>query len=201
LYGPIASDPRDAVRRYAISCRKERGAALAQAYVPLAFSPGEAYQFDWSHEIVVLNGVTATVKVAHMRLCHSRMLFTRLSARNAGGDLRVLVCGGRAFTDAARVKRELGALHARFNFTTVIEGGAVGADTLARQWAEEAGVHVEEYQADWATLGPSAGPIRNKQMLDDGQPELVVAFPGGRGTANMKEQAGQAGVRVVEIGE
>ncbi len=67
----------DAVRRYAISWRKERGAALAQAYVPLAFAPGEAYQFDWGHEIVVLNGVTTTVKVAHMRLCHSRMLFAR----------------------------------------------------------------------------------------------------------------------------
>src|SRR5207249_11783448 len=61
----------DAVRRYAINWRKERSAALAQAYVPLAFAPGEAYQFDWSHEIVVLNGATVTVKVAHMRLCHS----------------------------------------------------------------------------------------------------------------------------------
>ena len=67
----------DAVRRYAISWRKERGAALAQAYVPLSFAPAEAYQFDWSHEVVVLNGATVTVKVAHMRLCHSRMLFAR----------------------------------------------------------------------------------------------------------------------------
>ncbi len=53
--------------------RKERGAALAQAFVPLSFAPGEAYQFDWSHEIVLMNGVTMTVKVAHLRLCHSRM--------------------------------------------------------------------------------------------------------------------------------
>jgi len=71
----------DAVRRYAINWRKERSAALAQAYVPLAFAPGEAYQFDWSHEIVVLNGATVTVKVAHMRLCHSRMLFVRAYPR------------------------------------------------------------------------------------------------------------------------
>jgi transposase len=71
----------DAVRRYAISWRKERGAALAQAYVPLAFAPGEAYQFDWSHEIVVLNGATVTVKVAHLRLCHSRMLSVRAYPR------------------------------------------------------------------------------------------------------------------------
>ena len=53
----------------------------ATAYVPLSFAPGEAYQFDWSHEIVVLNGVTATVKVAHVRLCHSRMLFVRVYPR------------------------------------------------------------------------------------------------------------------------
>ncbi|MCI0466350.1 MAG: IS21 family transposase [Beijerinckiaceae bacterium] len=71
----------DAVRRYAKGWSKERGAALAQAYVPLSFAPGEAYQFDWSHEVVVLNGTTVTVKVAHMRLCHSRMLFVRAYPR------------------------------------------------------------------------------------------------------------------------
>ncbi len=67
----------DAVRRYANSWAEERGAATAQAYVPLIFDPGEAYQFDWSHEIVLINGMTVTVKVAHVRLCHSRMLFVR----------------------------------------------------------------------------------------------------------------------------
>jgi transposase len=71
----------DAVRRYARSWRKERGTALAQAYVPLSFSPGDAYQFDWSHEVVILNGATVTVKVAHMRLCHSRMPFVRAYPR------------------------------------------------------------------------------------------------------------------------
>jgi transposase len=71
----------DAVRRYAKRWAKDRGHATATAYVPLRFAPGEAYQFDWSHEIVVLNGVTATVKVAHVRLCHSRMLFVRAYPR------------------------------------------------------------------------------------------------------------------------
>src|ERR1700730_17714122 len=65
----------DAVRRYAKKWRVERGAATAGAYVPLSFAPGEAYQFDWSHEVVLVNGTTVTVKVAHVRLCHSRMLF------------------------------------------------------------------------------------------------------------------------------
>jgi transposase len=73
----------DAVRRYAKVWRQERGATTAQAYVPLRFAPGEAYQFDWSHEIVLLNGVTVTVKVAHVRLCHSRMLFVRAYPRES----------------------------------------------------------------------------------------------------------------------
>jgi len=73
----------DAVRRYAKSWRKARGAAAAQAYIPLTFAPGEAYQFDWSHETVLMNGVTMVVKAAHMRLCHSRMPFVRVYPRES----------------------------------------------------------------------------------------------------------------------
>src|ERR1700726_2404633 len=71
----------DAVRRYARRWAKERGQAMAAAYVPLRFAPGEAYQFDWSQEVVLLSGVTVIVKVAHVRLCHSRMLFVRAYPR------------------------------------------------------------------------------------------------------------------------
>jgi transposase len=71
----------DSVRRYAKVWRMARGVATAEAYVPLTFAPGEAYQFDWSHEIALINGVTVTVKVAHVRLCHSRMLFVRAYPR------------------------------------------------------------------------------------------------------------------------
>jgi Transposase and inactivated derivatives len=71
----------DAVRRYARKWRGEHGALTASAYVPLSFDPGEAYQFDWSHEIVLIDGVTTIVKVAHMRLCHSRMMFVRAYPR------------------------------------------------------------------------------------------------------------------------
>src|SRR3974390_1281410 len=70
-----------AVRRYARRWAKDPGTATAEAYVPLSFAPGEAYQFDWSHEIVLLSGGTVTVKVAHVRLCHSRMLFVRAYPR------------------------------------------------------------------------------------------------------------------------
>jgi len=71
----------DAVRRYARRWAKDRGQTTAAAYVPLSFAPGEAYQFDWSYEIVLFDGVTVTVKVAHVRLCHSRMLFVRAYPR------------------------------------------------------------------------------------------------------------------------
>jgi transposase len=71
----------DAVRRYAKNWAKEQGSVTADAYVPLFFPPGDAYQFDWSHEIVLINGVTTTVKVAHVRLCHSRMMFVRAYPR------------------------------------------------------------------------------------------------------------------------
>jgi len=71
------------VWRHAQAWERERGSAAAEAYIPLSFAPGEAYQFDWSHEIVVLDGVTTTVKVAHMRLCHSRMFFVRAYPRES----------------------------------------------------------------------------------------------------------------------
>jgi transposase len=71
----------DAVRRYARSWSREHASQTASAYVPLSFAPGEAYQFDWSHEIVVLDGATVTLKVAHVRLCHSRMMLARAYPR------------------------------------------------------------------------------------------------------------------------
>jgi transposase len=71
----------DAVRRYARTWSREHASRTAAAFVPLSFAPGEAYQFDWSHEIVLVSGVTVTVKVAHVRLCHSRMMFCRAYPR------------------------------------------------------------------------------------------------------------------------
>jgi transposase len=71
----------DALRRYAKGWRRAQATMTAAAYVPLSFAPGEAYQFDWSHEIVLINGTTVSVRVAHVRLCHSRMLFVRAYPR------------------------------------------------------------------------------------------------------------------------
>ncbi len=72
----------DAVRRHARAWeRSSHASAPVAAFVPLSFAPGEAYQFDWSHEVVLVGGVTVTVKVAHVRLCHSRMMFVRAYPR------------------------------------------------------------------------------------------------------------------------
>ena len=73
----------DAVRRYASGWCRRQSEATAAAFVPLSFEPGEAYQFDWSHEVVLIDGVTVTVKVAHVRLCHSRMMFVRAYPRES----------------------------------------------------------------------------------------------------------------------
>lgn len=112
--------------------------------------------------------------------------------------MRVLVCGGRDFDNMDGLVHVLDQLHAQQPITLVIHGNARGADALADRWAGSRRVRVDRYDADWKAHGRSAGPIRNRRMLVEGKPDLVVAFPGGRGTANMVEQARKAGVKVME---
>lgn len=114
--------------------------------------------------------------------------------------MRVLVCGGRDYTDRDHVYRELDRLHKRLMIDVVIEGDASGVDRMAGYWARKNRVDNRKFKADWARLGKAAGHVRNRQMLEIGQPHLVVAFPGGRGTANMVKQARDAGLDVIEIG-
>lgn len=114
------------------------------------------------------------------------------------GTIRVLVCGGRDFDDTVAVSEALDRLHRERGFDVVIEGGARGADYQAKMWAKMNEIAFEEYRADWEKHGRAAGPIRNKQMLDEGKPDLVVAFPGGLGTANMIRQAEARGIEVVQ---
>jgi hypothetical protein len=111
--------------------------------------------------------------------------------------MRVLVCGGRDFTRRTFAFDTLDGLHARTPIAVVIEGGALGADQAGRDWANARGVPVETYPADWKNLGRAAGVIRNQQMLDQGCPDLVVAFTGGRGTADMVHRAIKSGIQVV----
>lgn len=82
---------------------------------------------------------------------------------------------------------------------TIITGAARGADRFGGDWAAIEHCLLEEFPAAWEHHGRAAGPIRNRQMLKEGKPDLVIAFPGGNGTANMVKQARQAGVEVIEI--
>lgn len=112
--------------------------------------------------------------------------------------MRVLVCGGRDFNDGRHLCRVLDTLHQKSRFSVVIHGAQRGADFLAGRWAKAHGIAVDPYKAEWTHLGRAAGPIRNRRMLEEGRPDLVVAFPGGSGTANMVRQARGAGVKVIE---
>ena len=111
----------------------------------------------------------------------------------------MLVCGGRKFRDTHRLEVILnGFLHDR-RVIRVITGGALGADTLAERWAKAQAVECVVFHADWDKYGRAAGPIRNQQMLDEGRPTLLVAFPGGGGTADMVHRARSAGIEVIEV--
>ncbi|CAB4194495.1 Mycobacteriophage D29, Gp61 [uncultured Caudovirales phage] len=112
---------------------------------------------------------------------------------------RILVCGGRTYFDRFNFSAAMLQLRPWFapKFC-IIEGGAPGADTLARDWALENTVPLLEFPANWRNMGRSAGTIRNTWMLDFGLPDLVVAFPGAAGTANMVQQARARQIDVME---
>lgn len=111
--------------------------------------------------------------------------------------MKVLVCGSRYFEDRRVLGRALSALHAETPITLIIQGGATGADHLAKLWAHHQKVSVCEFPANWKFHGKAAGPIRNQSMLDIMAPDLVVAFLGGAGTADMVRRSEAAGVRVL----
>lgn len=147
----------DAVRRYARAWRERRGAATAAAFVPLSFAPGEAYQFDWSHEIVVIGGVTTTVKVAHVRLCHSRMLFVRAYPRES--QEMVFDAHDRAF---AFFK---GACQRGIydNMKTAVDAVYVGKErAFNRRFAQMCGHYLVEPTACTPASGWEKGQVENQ---------------------------------------
>lgn len=109
----------------------------------------------------------------------------------------VIVTGGRHFDDRGAVYQFLNEVHRAIGITLLRQGGAKGADELAREWADEADVDFETFEADWEKWGNAAGPIRNQEMLDAGDVDLVLAFPGGRGTADMVAKAKRAGISTI----
>jgi hypothetical protein len=116
--------------------------------------------------------------------------------------VRVLVCGGRELVDRDAVFGVLDGIHRDTPISHIIHGCARGADLLADAWGHTNNVILVRFPADWHRLGRKAGPIRNQLMLEHGKPDLVVAFPGGRGTSDMVKRAVAGAVaihRVVEM--
>ena len=102
-------------------------------------------------------------------------------------EQKVLVCGGRDYSDAKSLNMVLDAAHSANPIVMLIHGAARGADTLAEKWAEANGVTSNAYPADWKRDGKAAGPMRNQRMLDQCKPHMVIAFPGAaEHLANMK---------------
>ncbi len=111
--------------------------------------------------------------------------------------MKILVCGGRDFNDMGFASTFLDGINAISPIEMVIYGGAPGADMLGKFWAERTGIHSARVEAQWQRYGKSAGPKRNAAMLLL-KPDLVVAFPGGVGTADMVRRAKGASIPVRE---
>jgi transposase len=150
----------DAVRRYAKAWHKDRGEATAAAYVPLSFAPGEAYQFDWSHEIVLVGGTTVTVKAAHVRLCHSRMLFVRVYPRET--QEMVFDAHDRAFAFfKGTCSRGI-----YDNMKTAVETVFIGKDRkFNRRFAQMCGHYLVEPVACTPASGWEKGQVENQVGL------------------------------------
>ena len=147
----------DAMRRYARAWRTARGAATAPAYVPLSFAPGEAYQFDWSHEIVLMNRMPVTVKVAHIRLCHSQMPFVRAYPRES--QEMVFDAHARAF-DFFKGACTRGIYD---NMKTAVESVFVGKDRqFNRRFLQMCGHYLVEPTACTPAAGWEKGQVENQ---------------------------------------
>lgn len=115
-------------------------------------------------------------------------------------SMAVLVCGGRDYEQHERVFAVLDNIHAKKEIICIVTGGAPGADAMAAKWAMQNEVKFLTVPAQWSKHGKAAGPLRNTKMLEDCHylfvDYMVVAFPGGNGTADMVRQAKEKGVKV-----
>ena len=112
--------------------------------------------------------------------------------------LKIIVTGGRDYQNRKRVEGVLDHIDSDMGIDILVHGAAAGTDTLAALWALSKNKNVIEFPAEWSKYGHSAGPRRNQQMADAGA-DLCIAFPGKRGTNDMKRKARKANIRVVEI--
>jgi hypothetical protein len=132
----------------------------------------------------------------------------------AQNGIRLLVCGGRDFNDTGLAHRALSRIHDEFHIKLLIHGDAHGADRICGAWARASGIPVLPYPADWDDLShpdalikcrkdgtpydARAGIRRNGWMLEEGRPHMLLALPGGTGTADMTRKAFHAGIKIIK---
>lgn len=112
--------------------------------------------------------------------------------------MRIIVCGGRDFTNTQFVRNVLDDIHNEEGITEIIQGGARGADRMALCWAMDTQIPYTTVNAEWDKYGKAAGPIRNQEMIKR-NPDLVIAFDGGRGTESMVRIAHEYNVNVLDM--
>jgi hypothetical protein len=110
--------------------------------------------------------------------------------------MKILVCGGRDFSDVNKIAEVLSVYT---EDVTLAHGNCKGADKLSEEYAIAHNWKVVPYPANWALYGKQAGPLRNQKMLVDFKPDVVVAFPGGKGTEDMVYKAKRAGIKLVIV--
>jgi len=127
---------------------------------------------------------------------HDNSIAIRVGGSDGDGTMKLCVCGGRDYRDKAELWKILDEMHKRQRITAIITGGAEGADHLAELWALENRIPRMTFYADWDTYGKAAGSIRNEKMLKNSNPDLVLAFPGGKGTADCRDWAKRLSIPV-----
>jgi hypothetical protein len=107
----------------------------------------------------------------------------------------VIITGGRDYDDWAMLQEVLNFIDPDL----VVQGGASGADKMALQWAEYNKKELLTFNADWDKHGRAAGPIRNREMLKAHPEGVVVAFPGGKGTADCVRAAFERNMVILQV--
>ena len=157
LRGRGCDGAHDSVHRFVKAWRAEHARAPVQAFIPLSFDPGEAYQFDWSHDAIEMAGLPMTVKVAHMRLSFSRMPFVRAYPRET--QEMVFDAHDKAFTFYGGVCRR-GIYD---NMKTAVDAVFVGrARTYNRRFLQMCSHHLVEPTACTPASGWEKGQVENQ---------------------------------------
>lgn len=112
--------------------------------------------------------------------------------------MKLIIAGGRDYQPTVSDEDTVREVVAAWKVTEIVSGGASGADSFGERMAEQLGLPCRRFPADWATQGRSAGPRRNRRMVEYADAALI--FPGGRGTASMAREAARAGLKVQIMG-